>query len=109
MQIFKSIALGVTIFALAGGAALAEGDAMMKNDGAMKSGAMMSSDHAMKTDSMMAAKPMAMSAKDTKKMAACKAMTPDKMIKDVACAKMAKMHPEMMSAGGPMTTNGMRK
>lgn len=51
----------------------------------------------MKSDKM-----MKMSAADTKKMEACKAMPSDKMMKNAGCKKMMKMHPDMMKSGGTM-------
>ena len=44
----------------------------------------------------------AMSASDMKKMKACQAMSPDAMMKNARCAKLMKMHPDMM----PGSPNG---
>ncbi len=51
---------------------------------------------AMMKDGMKSGSMMKMSAADTKKMKACNAMSYDKMMKNAGCAKMMKMHPDMM-------------
>lgn len=51
---------------------------------------------AMMKDGMKSGSMMKMSASDTKKMKACNAMSHDKMMKNAGCAKMMKMHPDMM-------------
>lgn len=56
--------------------------------GAMKKDAMMSSGGNMK-----------MSMKDKRMMTKCNAMSHDMMMKNKSCAKMMKMHPDMMKAG----------
>ena len=51
---------------------------------------------AMMKDGMKSGSMMKMSAADTKKMKACNAMSHDKMMNNAGCAKMMKMHPDMM-------------
>ena len=51
---------------------------------------------AMMKDGMKSGSMMKMSAADTEKMKACNAMSHDKMMKNAGCAKMMKMHPDMM-------------
>ena len=59
---------------------------------------------AMKSDSM-----AKMSSKDMKMMKSCQAMDHDKMMANKGCMKMMKMHPDMMSGGGMMKSDGMMK
>jgi len=87
MNVLRSTAIGLAMLALTSGAAFAESGAMMKTDS-------------------MAAKPMAMSAKDKKMMTSCQAMPHDKMMKNAGCKKMAKMHPDMMKGGAMMKSDG---
>ena len=54
----------------------------------MAKGGMMSSD-----------KPMQMSMADKKKMASCQKMSHRMMMRNSGCAKMMKMHPDMMNSG----------
>ena len=78
--------LALSALSLAAAAPAVAQDAMMK-DG-MKSGSMMK-----------------MSAADTKKMKSCNAMSHDRMIKNAGCARMMKMHPDMMKHDGMMKGN----
>ena len=55
----------------------------------------------MKSDKM-----MKMSAKDTKMMKSCQAMSHDKMMKSAGCKKMMKMHPDMMKGDMMMKSGG---
>ena len=91
MILLKSAALGLALMTLAGGGAFAQSGSMMKSEGAM------------------AAQPMKMSAADMKTMKTCKAMSSDKMMKNKACAKMAKAHPDMMKSDAMMKNDSMMK
>lgn len=58
-------------------------------------------DAMMKKDTMSSGQ-MKMSAADMRKMKSCRAMSHDRMMKDAGCARMMKMHPEMMTSDGMM-------
>ena len=65
--------------------------------GAMQSGSMQSGSM---QNGAMGDSGMKMTAAQTRQMKKCQAMTSDMMAKNKTCAKMMKMHPEMMSSGG---------
>lgn len=58
-------------------------------------------DTMMKKDSMQSGQ-MTMSATEMKKMKSCQAMSHEKMMKNAGCARMMKMHPDMMKSDGMM-------
>lgn len=64
---------------------------------------------AMMKGGMKSDKVMKMSAADTKKMKMCQAMPHDKMMKNVGCMKMSKMHPDMMKGDAMMKADPMAK
>lgn len=80
MRIFTLLAISALSIAAAT-PALAQG--AMANDGMMK-------------DSMHAQPAMHMSAADTRRMRSCQAMSHDRMMRNPGCARMMRMHPDMM-------------
>jgi len=92
MTLFKSAALGAVLVCLSAGAAFAQ-------SAAMKAGAI--------TDAAMV-KPMAhMSKAEMKKMDTCKTMPSAKMMNDKGCAKLVKMHPDMMNMDAMKSRDGI--
>lgn len=77
--------LALSVLSLAASAPAVAQDAMMKSGSMMHSGSMMK-----------------MSKADTKKMKMCSAMSHDRMMKNHSCAKMMKMHSDMMKHDGMM-------
>lgn len=67
----------------------------------------MAKDNMMK-DGMHAQPAMRMSAADARQMRSCKAMSHTRMMHNARCARMMRMHPDMMS-DGMMQGGGMMK
>ena len=89
----KDEAMGMRIVTAAAAAMLVLGapaTAQMSNSGA-------SSDHMSSGSMSSGSKKMSMA--DKKMMTKCKGMSHDMMMKDKSCAKMMKMHPDMMQGG----------